>query len=731
MPEGFERLSDSYVEIPAVYAGVYAIAHAFASVPLVAYRKTSTGIVPIPNHPVLNLLDPRFGNPNEVSSAYDLWEGHSTLLELAGNAYWLLEGDGVMLGRPPSAVSLLRPDQVRPVSNADGSPRWYEYGAWGASKRYEKEEVIHFSFYNPMHAVIGFPSILPAKNAILLDYYANKFNRVFFQQGAKLGPVIRFDEGTGIAQVKEAMLSFNEQHAGATNAHKAKGIVAAEIKTSESTHTDMDFYNGLNYTTSRILMSLGVPPVLVTLLEGSHYENTEAQIRIFIENTIIPKLRKRDAALNRTLMPRYGDSTFVGFDRSALTAVRQALAEIRATAQTYVNIGAMTPNEARAYLESGEIPTLAPLEGGDVTREPAAPFDPEPASDDSREKSSRGLRAKRASSVDQLIAEVSAEGSARRVALRASRGSQALSRRQARVGTLAPAYERLLKTTYTEQKRELLANIDAILRGETSVSIEFGGDSPARLTSGLDKIDSLIGAVREGNEKKIKAMYGKLVSTFGKASYKDLGKAGADGTFSLVSPRVVSYIAKTGLEKLTNLDATTADRVKAAFRSALVESQLAGDNTNATARRLMEAAVDDVYRSRWENAYRVAQTETTFAYNFSEHEAWSQSGVVSTKIWHTQGDDRVRGLDEEDEFDHAAMEGQEVAIDEPFDVSGEELMYPGDDSGSGSNVINCRCVLLPGTIKTSGDDGFNSSRSIIREMARPIFGANGTQEEDR
>jgi hypothetical protein len=34
-----------------------------------------------------------------------------------------------------------------------------------------------------------------------------------------------------------------------------------------------------------------------------------------------------------------------------------------------------------------------------------------------------------------------------------------------------------------------------------------------------------------------------------------------------------------------------------------------------------------------------------------------------------------------------------VPIDEPFIVSGEELMYPGDPSGSAGNVINCRCAI--------------------------------------
>lgn len=41
---------------------------------------------------------------------------------------------------------------------------------------------------------------------------------------------------------------------------------------------------------------------------------------------------------------------------------------------------------------------------------------------------------------------------------------------------------------------------------------------------------------------------------------------------------------------------------------------------------------------------------------------------------------------------HAAANGQIVDIDKPFLVGGENLMYPGDASGSLANIINCRCT---------------------------------------
>lgn len=65
---------------------------------------------------------------------------------------------------------------------------------------------------------------------------------------------------------------------------------------------------------------------------------------------------------------------------------------------------------------------------------------------------------------------------------------------------------------------------------------------------------------------------------------------------------------------------------------------------------------------------------------------------TAVKIWRSQGDSRVRtGL-----FNHLAADGQRVPVSEPFTVSGESLMWPGDTSYGASvgNVINCRCSAI-------------------------------------
>jgi F like protein len=68
--------------------------------------------------------------------------------------------------------------------------------------------------------------------------------------------------------------------------------------------------------------------------------------------------------------------------------------------------------------------------------------------------------------------------------------------------------------------------------------------------------------------------------------------------------------------------------------------------------------------------------------------AMRRAGWALGKRWLATPDKRAR-------ISHLLAMGQERAVDEPFNVGGEELMYPRDPAGSASNTINCRCVSQP------------------------------------
>jgi SPP1 gp7 family putative phage head morphogenesis protein len=98
----------------------------------------------------------------------------------------------------------------------------------------------------------------------------------------------------------------------------------------------------------------------------------------------------------------------------------------------------------------------------------------------------------------------------------------------------------------------------------------------------------------------------------------------------------------------------------------------------------------DITNKTLSESIRIARTETTRVENSAKQDVGEHGkklGFKMKKQWIATSDGRTRP-------EHATADGQIVDIDKPFIVGGEELMYPGDESGSAWNTINCRCTTI-------------------------------------
>lgn len=123
------------------------------------------------------------------------------------------------------------------------------------------------------------------------------------------------------------------------------------------------------------------------------------------------------------------------------------------------------------------------------------------------------------------------------------------------------------------------------------------------------------------------------------------------------------------------------------LQNAVLEGILAGDSIDKMAKRF-----EKVVGMNRSNAIRNARTAVTGAQSAGKqarYEDLADKGCTATKIWVATEDDRTRE-------EHAEADGQEVDYNEPFEVGGEELMYPADPSGSDWNIYNCRCTTRAG-----------------------------------
>lgn len=114
------------------------------------------------------------------------------------------------------------------------------------------------------------------------------------------------------------------------------------------------------------------------------------------------------------------------------------------------------------------------------------------------------------------------------------------------------------------------------------------------------------------------------------------------------------------------------------------------DRVTADVQLILTASGTD----RWPNRARtVARTETIGAVNAgvfrsAELEAEQRGDPAPFKVWISTEDQRTRPS-------HMEADQQRTLMREPFRVGGARLLFPGDPRGPGSEVINCRCSMLP------------------------------------
>lgn len=150
------------------------------------------------------------------------------------------------------------------------------------------------------------------------------------------------------------------------------------------------------------------------------------------------------------------------------------------------------------------------------------------------------------------------------------------------------------------------------------------------------------------------------------------------------------------------------------FTAEVTAGILLGESIGMIANRVQN--LSDANRS---GALRNARTAVTGAQNAGRQETYNQAekmGLQLRKRWVATKDNRTRHL-------HGMLDGQTVALNEPFKIDGAELMYPGDPTGRADLVWNCRC-----TMRTVEKEGIEAEPRMMR-VRDPVTGRNVVVEE--
>jgi len=263
--------------------------------------------------------------PNDYDTFTDITSEIITDLHIYGDAYIEVVKDKAT--KLPVALFNVYCPSMRIRVDEHGSILGYvQKMDWNKGAEFDLDQIIHFRLINPGSEVYGLSPLESLIIAVETDLYAQSYNKDFFKNDAT--PRLHVDLGNcTLPQLKRMREYWRTVYKGKGNAHKT--IVTegnAKITPIGTAPKDMEFLNQRKFNRDEILAVLGVPPIMVGVVESSNRANSKEQANSFKTEKIIPLQKMISAKLNKCLISKFTDKyafKFAELDlRDALDAAK-------------------------------------------------------------------------------------------------------------------------------------------------------------------------------------------------------------------------------------------------------------------------------------------------------------------------------------------------------------------------------------------------------------------------
>lgn len=715
-------VSQGYRRCGTVYTCVNKIAGAAAGINWKLYKDRSLSRE-ITSHPLLDLWRapaPRMGSGSFIEQVFGYWH-------LAGNSY--IYANRPNKNGPPVELWPLRPDLMKIVAGT-GDIGGYVYG-YGTSRArdFDVEEILHLKFPSYDDEFYGLSPIEVAMQLVDQQNEGNAWNTALMQNAGKPASVF-FSKGyLTLEQRTQVRQELLKRYSGKRNAGMPM-VLEADMtwQSMAMSPYELDWLQSRELNTREIAAIFDVAPEIIGDAEGKTYANQrEAKQSLYTEN-VLPKLDRVADHANSWLVPMYPDLAASGawftYDKKDIevlaelyTAAQQAISE-QATGMW--NSGQCSlrmaqqmqglPKRPKVYLDVYKFGAILVREADleeyaiQALQKPAGPPMPvpEPLLNQPAPGTPPALPApasgkpKPGTTVTEVPDEEDTPDTGKAPTAKPNKY---------RITANGLSGYKVLDLATKEDKAAYAAQVEAdrarwestiaqrlesyYTREKSAVVAAIAGSSTESEAS--DALENTLSTQRPALQQVLYDLYHDVGQDFGGNVASQLADATKDERSyvarkdkpnlpSIFTTQTISYLLNLAGTKVSQIDATTL----ADLRQALADGVALGESIPELAKRIDQLYLDEIIPNR---STTIARSEVVGASNWASQVAASQSGLALNKTWLATGDHRTRPA-------HEDADGQTVPLDQPFDVGGENLMYPGDaDNGSAGNIINCRCSL--------------------------------------
>lgn len=299
--------------------------------------------------------------------------------DLAGNSYWVRQGNELVRLRPDWVQIVGKPRYMNKPSGGRGTGQvgWvklgYIYTEGGMASQNEGvpftvDEVAHFApIPDPLAVFTGMSWLTPILREIQADQAMTRHQRKFFDNGATVNMIIKHPVGADAAAVKKWGDELQARLGGVDNAWKNLNLYpGADATPVGANFQQIDFKKVRGGGETRVAAAAQVPPIIVGLSEGlesATYSNYGQARRRFADGTMHPLWANTAGSLERVVPPPnsssrlWYDATDIPFLREDEADAANIAAVRAATINTYVAAG-FTPESAVKAVDSGDINLL-------------------------------------------------------------------------------------------------------------------------------------------------------------------------------------------------------------------------------------------------------------------------------------------------------------------------------------------------------------------------------------
>ena len=592
---------------------------------------------------------------------------------LQGAAYWWVNRGPRGMGAP-SELWWVKPDRMRVVPDPQRYIAGYLYDApMGTQVPFDAGEVVWFPLDNPIDEFAGLSPIAAARLSIDAAHDAMRSNRNIHRNGTRISGIVGPADANAPmskAQQSEVTSLFNQLYKGIENAHKL-AVVTNPIRVEKLSLSpaDAQFIEQLKWTLGDVARVFGVPAELLQDREHSTYNNVKQSEKQLWQHTLIPEADDISSRLTEFLLPMFpGEADRIALDYSGVLALQEDATELTTQAQAWYGMGVPLNALLREYA-----PHLLPDEGryawGDAPKTQATDATAGTDLIDEEAKAQQEEDADTARSALALVRELRALPAPQTRAIEyGSDQHQLLLRRAGRVMDRGErAMLREVRRLFTRQQESVLARLRKRRSAHDATHTRDDDDSVA------EPFD--VAQWTETFQQSILPILSEIVEDAGGQVFDDLGITGA---FDLDNPLIRQWLEDAAFTFAQEVNQTTIDQLRSLLQDG-IDNGLSIDELADEVKALFGEISDG-------RAETIARTETTEAVNAGGLEAARQSGVVSGKVWLAALDNRTRES-------HTEAHNQERGLDEPFDVGGSAMQYPGDGSAPIEEIANCRCTL--------------------------------------